>query len=759
MRSINSFAVAVHRFRQARGLSLGDIAAEIGYSPSYLSKMLHGHRRLVADVVSEIDKVLGAGGELKRIAVAQNTTGIAPERPMQLPPTPADFVGRVNHLRRMDEAVVVQGQLGASVTIVIDGGFWVGKTALALQWAARVQNRFPGGCLFADLRGLAPGTPVDPDEVLDAFLRALGAGAEGLSGSIADRAARYRSLLAERPAVVVLDNVANYEQVRHLLPGAGSVAVVTSREHQATLLMRTGGLHIDVPVLTQAEALALLRRRIGDARVGADLAAAETVVRLCGLLPMAVLIAAEHIQHRRYGSLDSLARELAEESSRLRVFASPDTAANVGSAIDVSYLALPPRARRVFRLLGISPAHVVSVESTAALTGLSTVEARDALDVLRDAHLLEDASSGRMTMNHLVRAYARERAGVEEHLSEVDRAHDRMLHWYVATTWATSNALAPDWSGLEPGPAVTADIEPLSFEATEYDAALAWCDAEIDTLVHLVRRARIAIARDALWILPTLLLPYFCVSKKWSIWVTVATESLAAARAIDSPEGIAWSLHSLAWAQHELGRTEEAVANLYEVLRIQTDLGSDRARGWASFSLGVAHLTLGQYADARDCLRTAEGVFSALDFDLGLAFVRATLAQAYQALGEPETASRCAYDALTGAQKVHSLPVIGLAHHQLGLLLLRQHRYRAALTHFDAALTLRRHSRERWAEADTLIARATTFGALNENFRARESYREALAILGPLNDPRSIEVQEKIAVLDIELRGSRILAR
>ena len=169
-----------------------------------------------------------------------------------------------------------------------------------------------------------------------------------------ERAAHYRSRLAERPAIVILDNAADYDQVRPLLPGGSSVALVTSREHQATLLARSGGLHLELPPLTKDEALELLGRRLGEARVAADLHAAESIVRRAGRLPMAVLIAAEHAAHGGL-SLERVATQLRTAHERLEMFASPDPAVNIYGVIDSSYLALPPQPARVFRLLGASP--------------------------------------------------------------------------------------------------------------------------------------------------------------------------------------------------------------------------------------------------------------------------------------------------------------------------------------------------------------------------------------------------------------------
>jgi len=198
MRTIDSFAAAVHRKRRERGLTLGEVAAKAGYSASYLSKLLHGHRTLLPAVVHDLDAALAADGELDKIAAEQRGDSRAVTRPVQLPPAAPDFVGREEQLQTMDHVLVTQGRPGATVTIVIEGGFWTGKTALAVHWASGIQARFPGGCLFADLRGLAPGAPADPEEILDGFTSSSGPG-RGAAAS-ADPAAAATAL---RPAAPV----------------------------------------------------------------------------------------------------------------------------------------------------------------------------------------------------------------------------------------------------------------------------------------------------------------------------------------------------------------------------------------------------------------------------------------------------------------------------------------------------------------------------------------------------------------------------
>ncbi|SFO05511.1 tetratricopeptide repeat protein [Amycolatopsis rubida] len=755
LRSINSFAEAVHRLRRRRGMTIGDIAARTNYSASYLSKMLHGARPLAPALVAEVDRALRAEGELEQLARDQDDARRPLARPMQLPPAAADFVGRESYLHQLDTALITQTRPGAAVTAVIEGGFWVGKTSLALHWAARVQERFSGGCLFADMRGLAPGSAVEPGEVLDGFLHALDAGTDALRGTIDERAARYRSLLAQRPAVVVLDNIASYDQVRHLLPGAGSMIVLTSREHQPSLLLHSGGLHIDLPPLSTEEALTLLRARVGEARVGVEHEAAEAIVHRCGRLPMAVLVAAERIHQHPHDSLQDLADQLASEKRRLDVFTSSDPTVNIHGVIDLSYLALSLGERRVFRLAGIIPASFISAEAVAAQSGLSPDAVRDTLDVLRHAHLLEAApvGAGRLRMNHLLRAYAYQRAVVEEPLSELERAHDRLLRRYVATAWAASNSLAPNWAGS----GLVLDVEfdtdtgvAVPFAAGDYHGALAWCETEATTAIELARHPRSRGAGDAAWMLPALFLPYFYLTKNWSTWLTASTEGLAAAQALKSAHGIARCTQSVGWVLHELGRAAEGIEHLRRAIELQTELGDDRARAWSEFGMAAAYTALDRHDDAKAAYELAEALFARVGLDLGVAVVRAMLSGTNQNLGNTDDARALAEDALARALAIApKQPVASLAHHQLGLVLLQQQHTRAALTHFDAALAVRRIGRERWGEAETLVARAEALAALGDTDGARASYRAAGAILESLQDPRALDIQAQIATINV----------
>ncbi|WP_284745934.1 tetratricopeptide repeat protein [Amycolatopsis sp. RTGN1] len=754
MRKIDSFAAVVHRRRRQRGLSLGEVAAKAGYSSSYLSKLLHGHRPLLPAVVHDLDSALEAEGELDKIAAEQRGDARPVARPIQLPPAATDFVGRDEQLQAMDHALVSQGRPGATVTIVIEGGFWTGKTALAVHWAAGVQARFPGGCLFADLRGLAPGAPADPEELLDGFLLALGVrSAELGTSSLQTRIARYRSLLAERPAIVILDNVADYRQAEWLLPSAGSVVLATSRERQPGLLARTGGTVIDLPPLAAEQALDLLGRRVGEARVRASVRAAEFVVERCGCLPMTVLIVAEHLQRHRETSLTALAERLDSEKTRLDLFTSSDPAVNIHGVVDVSYLALPPMVRRVFRYLGIGPANVVTRESIAVLADLDIERAEKSLLLLVEAHLLEQLPNARYRLSPLLRAYAHQRALVEERLCEVEHAHDRALRWYAATAWEANNTLIPSWADSGIAPRNLVGIEPMSFESGGFDAAMAWCEQEVATALQLARNARTYGAKDVLWMLPTAFLPYFVLTRSWNTWLIAAHDGLAAARDAGSDAGIARSMEALGWVEHELGRTEDGITHMEEALRSHRQLGDDRSRAWTAYGLGLAYAGSSRTAEAREMHELADHLFAASEVKIGLAVNRAALADVCDLLDAPDKAMEYALDALNRAQMFTSKAVLGIAHQRIGALLARHGRHRLALKHFDEALAVRGRSWQRWGAAETLISRAEALCELGEVERARESYVRSLEVLEAIRDVRALAVRARLASLEVTSTG------
>jgi DNA-binding SARP family transcriptional activator len=347
--------------------------------------------------------------------------------PRQLPSDIGDFTGRGTQLRRVAAMLPSGTDRRPSVVVVITGMAGVGKTSLAVHFAHQVTDRFPDGQLCLDLHGYADIEPMPTIEALRRQLRALGA--KDMPSDTDEAAAMYRTLLAGKRMLILLDNAETAGQIRPLLPGMpGCMVLVTSRSRLPGLLARNSAIPVTIGPLAESEGMDLLRKILGVRRLAAEPAAAAAIVARCAGLPLALRIAAEHAAYRPWLTLAELATELAAEQARLDVLTfDADSDTTVRSVFSWSYRALSPAAARVFRLLGLHPGPVVTAQSAAALIGGTVNEAARALDVLAGAHLLDEAAPGRYRSHSLLRAYAIERATAEETPKERAAAIRRVL--------------------------------------------------------------------------------------------------------------------------------------------------------------------------------------------------------------------------------------------------------------------------------------------------------------------------------------------
>lgn len=387
---------------------------ELGVSPSRQLQDLY-QRILASD--PELD--LAAGRRPARLTLGRR---LPPRPPRQLPLDVVGFTGRDRELRELDGLLAdSDADVTAARTSIttVDGSPGVGKTALAVRWAHRVADHFPDGQLYLDLGGYGPDEPIAPARALETLLLGLGVPAERIPPDQDARSALFRSELADRRLLVVLDNARNAGQVRPLLPGSGrAVVLVTSRSQLRGLTVLHGAPRITVEELTSSAAMDLLAGLIGPERVEAEPDAARSLVRLSARLPLALRILAERIARVPAIPLIRLAEELRGHDARLAGFDPVDqdgeAAASLRTAFDRSYATLSPSAARLFRLLGLHPARDISVSAAAALAGVRTGEAAGLLDALAAAHLVEQHRFGWYTSHDLLRAYAAEKAEIDE---------------------------------------------------------------------------------------------------------------------------------------------------------------------------------------------------------------------------------------------------------------------------------------------------------------------------------------------------------
>jgi DNA-binding SARP family transcriptional activator len=364
----------------------------------------------------------GAGRDSAQPPVVRAGTGTRPV-PAQLPADVAGFTGRDAELaeltRRLDTAPTAST---AVLILAVLGTAGVGKTALAVRWAQAVRDRFPGGQLYVNLRGYDPDRPLTASAVLAGFLAALGVPGAEVPDDLDGRAARFRTEVANRRMLVMLDNAASVEQVRPLLPGTAScVVVVTSRAALAGLVAVHGAHRLDLDVLPAGDANSLLRQLIGE-RVDDEPLATSVLVERCARLPLALRVAAERATAHPADRLADLVAALDDPGRRLELLAAGgDPRAGVRAAFSWSYRRLPPDAAHIFRLAGRHPCQDLEAEDVAALDGTCACAARRSLALLADEHLVQPAGCGRYVMHDLLRAYA---AG----LDEAPTAHQPAAH-------------------------------------------------------------------------------------------------------------------------------------------------------------------------------------------------------------------------------------------------------------------------------------------------------------------------------------------
>ncbi|MGC5009247.1 BTAD domain-containing putative transcriptional regulator [Streptosporangium sp. DT93] len=333
--------------------------------------------------------------------------------PAQLPPRGGRIIGRLTELGRLDRALTRGGGAGAgspATILAIVGAPGAGKTALAVHWAQRVAGRFPDGQLYVDLRGFAPSGPaVATEDALRGLLDALAVPPDGIPAGLEARAGLYRSLLAGKRILVVLDNARDAAQVRALLPGSpGCVALVTSRTQMTSLVVTEGAQQLSLDLLARSEARALLASRLGEERVNAETGPAEAIVEWCGGLPLALAIAAARAAAYPSRPLSRLAAEIHGDRPPLDVLTCGDPTADLRAAFSWSYRSLSADAADLFRWLGSRSDHDVTVETAAESTGLRVHHTRSLIDELAGAHLLTRRPGDRYALPGLLRAYAME---------------------------------------------------------------------------------------------------------------------------------------------------------------------------------------------------------------------------------------------------------------------------------------------------------------------------------------------------------------
>lgn len=565
--------------------------------------------------------------------------------PRQLPGDVAGFVDRQDELRGLDAASAP----GAAALVVVVGAPGVGKTSLTLHWAHRVRERFPDGQLYVNLHGYGPGTPVTPRRALESLLTSLGIAQARIPQDEDDCAALYRSLLADRRMLILLDNVASVRQIRPLLPGTRDCLVLaTSRSRLSGLVVRDGAYRMTLDLLSDADAVELLESVTRRQRSGDDPALLHELARLCARLPLALRIAGERAVSHPWMPLDGLLAELRNESMRWRALTAEegDDTDAVRTVFASSYRALPEKAARLFRVLAMHPGTDIGTRAAAVLMAETRMEeVRRWLDVLVGAHLLEQHAPDRFQFHELLRSYAMDQGRQEDSSRERRDLSRRVLRWYLHTADAAQAWINPNEQHVALDPPGD-DFDPLAFDS--YGEAAGWYEQERGNLVAATRTAAETGLHEVAWKLAIVLRALYMRFTPIEDWVTTAELGLQAARRARERSAEAELLESLgmAYAQaHQLDRSAEFHR---AALDIRRELGDQAGVALSLNDLGLVYLRSHRLDEARQMFEDALTIHADQQDSVWIPVVAANLGEALGEMGryaEAEERIRTALEA------------------------------------------------------------------------------------------------------------------
>ncbi|MFS0693633.1 BTAD domain-containing putative transcriptional regulator [Streptomyces nitrosporeus] len=711
-------AEALETYRRAREV----LVRETGLEPGSELRRLH-------------EEVLG------RSPLPAPVPAPAPAVPRQLPVVTNDFVGREAALAVLDSCPGRQdGSPATAAVTAVSGMAGVGKTALVLHWAHRAAGRFPDGQLHVNLRGYDEEGALPAADALQVFIEALGVPRSRIPPGVQARTGLYRSLLASRRVLVVLDNARDSAHVRPLLPGAGhSVVVVTSRERLQGLVTAEGARPLPLDVLTERESTGLLARRLGP-RVEAEPAATAEIVAATGRLPLALAVVAARMAGHPSFPLRAFAEELRPAGALLDALEDGDAR----RVLSWSCHALTEEAARLFRLLGLHPGPDLTADAAAALAGCPERPVRPLLRELSRLHLLTEQAPGRYLFHDLLRTYAAELVRTVEPPRERRAARERLYDHYLHRAHAAAVLLQPQWPAVTP-------VAPLPSHggghAQDAGAALAWFTAEHQVLLRTVSQAAGHGFGTYSWQLAWALTAYLAPHGLWQDQRTVQETALAAAERTGDPVGQAMACRLLARADSRLGNPEAAEDRLRRALGLYAELGDATGQAQTLHNyVELCHMA-GRPAEAlrhgREALRlhrlagNHDGEARTLNAIGWLYAVQGDHGRAIEHCSQALDRQRRAGDRNGQAATLDSL---GFAYHHLA-------RYDRAVASYDEAVALFRASADRYHEAETLARLGDTLTATGDTARAEEVWLRAAAIFDTLRDPEAGAVRERIARL------------
>ncbi|GIF62106.1 SARP family transcriptional regulator [Asanoa ishikariensis] len=667
--------------------------------------------------------------ELLRGEPAQAPTRLTPA---QLPADLAGFVGREPQLAALD--ALLAGESTAVAVSAVSGTAGVGKTALAVHWAHRVAHRFPDGQLYVDLRGFDEGrAAVTTAEVVRGFLDALAVPAERIPAALESQLGLYRSVVAGRRMLILLDNARDSGQVRRLLPGTPTaLVVVTSRDLLTDLVVSDGADPVILDVMTRREAREILADRLGAEGVDADPDATGRVIGFCAGLPLALSVVAARAQQTGF-ALAQVAAELTGTHDHRAALDSVDPGSRLRAAFSWSYAALTPEAAYLFRLLGLNHRGEISTRAAASLAAVPVPQVRKLLAELAGISLLVERTPGRWGWHDLVFTYAAELAESEVPPGERDAATERLVDHYLHTGYAADRLAHPARDPIPvPIHAPAAGTRPEQFP--DRPAAVAWLHAEHRPLLAALRRAAASDWHERTWQIAWVLDTYLNRQVIWNDRIDAWHEALRAAGHLGEPVAEAYAHRATAGASVLLHAYDDADRHFAAALELYARRGDLVGQAQTHQNMGFRWDRLDEPERALEHVRRAHELYSAANHPAGEAESLNNAGWCEIRLGRYHDALAHSLRAQTLNQRLGNVDgeamtwdTIGLAQHHLG-------QQEPAIASFQRAIDLFKELGARLYEAGTLVRLGDAHRAADSGDPAREAWQQALSILTELPD-------------------------
>ncbi|MDH2426303.1 BTAD domain-containing putative transcriptional regulator [Sphaerisporangium sp. TRM90804] len=738
-------AEALQVYRSARRAMI----EELGIEPNERLQRLE-HAILTSD--ESLDLPVAPPRRPETPAPTQAPAPSVPNVPGMLPTDIADFTGRAKQIEDIRQRLIVATEdhsRFAVPIIVIVGKPGVGKSTIAVHASHSIASRFPDGQLYAALHG-ATSRLISPMQVLERFLRVLGVPGTAIPDELEERAEMYRSLLADRRMLIVLDDAGSESQVLPLLPGnPASAVVITCRGRLAGL---AGATHLDVDTFDSDQSVDLLARIAGAERVRSEVEAAEALADLCGHLPLALRIAGARLAARPHWSIEQLLGRLEDETRRLDELKHGDM--GIRASITLTYESVSEDARRLFRRLTILESPVFSAWVSAALLDQPLADAHDVLDDLADAQLIETTGVGygmhsQYRFHDLIRVFARERLAAEETSGERNAALGRVLGGLLFLAEAAHRReYGGDYVQIH-GPAPRWPL-PEKLVGQLVASPLQWYERERPTLVCGIRQAAQAGMVQLCWDLAISAVTLFESRVYLDDWRETHEIALTAARNAGDLRGQAAMLYSrgsLYIAQQRFG---DARADLEKAVQLFTEVADDQGTALVIRNIGFLDRVGGRFDDAEAHYKRALKIFNDTGDQVASAYVLHNLAQLRLESGDQPGAQRLLTDALELSRSTGSRRVEAQVLHRIGETYLQSGQSALAVEVLNEALVVVRNIGDPTGEAYVLHALGVARLRRGELAEAESALRRSLLLASTANE-QLVEARVQLALGELAM--------